>query len=152
MNTLSYRTISANKDTVSKEWFVIDASDQILGRLASRVALILRGKTKTDFTPHVDGGDHVIVINAEKVRQTGNKWQDKEYVRHSGYPGGQRVTNPAALLKKKPIALVENAVRGMLPRNRLGRAIFHANLHVYAGPKHPHEAQKPKSIDINTIK
>ncbi len=152
MNTLSYRTVSANKDTIEKEWVVVDATDQVLGRLASRIALILRGKTKPGFTPHVDGGDHVIVINAEKVRLTGNKWEDKQYVRYSGYPGGQRMINPADLMKRNPIAVVEKAIRGMLPKNRLGRAIFSADLHVYAGPEHPHEAQKPKIIDINTIK
>ena len=152
MNTLSYKTVSANKSTVEKKWYVVDATNQVLGRLASRVALVLRGKNKTDFTPHVDGGDHVIVINAEKVRLTGKKWQDKKYIRHTGYPGGQREINPAELLKKNPVALVEKAVRGMLPGSRLGRAIFSKDLHVYAGAEHPHEAQKPITLDINTIK
>jgi len=152
VNTLSYKTLSANKNKVEKKWYVVDATDQVLGRLASRVAIILRGKTKTDFTPHVAGGDHVIVINAEKVKLTGNKWQNKKYIHHTGYPGGQREISPAALLKKNPIALVEKAVKGMLPKNRLGRAIFSQDLHVYAGPEHPHEAQKPTIIDINTIK
>ncbi len=152
MNTLSYKTVSARKDEVERTWYVVDATDQVLGRLASRVALILRGKTKPSFTPHVNTGDHVIIINAEKVRLTGNKMQDKQYVRHTGYPGGQRVINPAALLKKNPIAVVEKAVKGMLPKNRLGRAIYSKNLHVYAGAEHPHEAQKPKELDINTIK
>jgi len=152
VNTLSYKTVSANKGTIEKKWYVVDATDQILGRLASRVAMILRGKTKTNFTPHVDGGDHVIVINAEKIRLTGNKWQDKRYIRHTGYPGGQRVINPSDLMKKNPIAVVEKAIKGMLPKNRLGRAIFSRDLHVYAGPEHPHEAQKPEVIDINTIK
>ena len=152
MNTLSYKTVSANKSTVEKKWYLVDATDQVLGRLASRVSLILRGKTKTDFTPHVDGGDHVIIINAEKVRLTGNKWQDKIYIRHTGYPGGQRKINPADLLKKNPMALVEKAVKGMLPKNRLGRTVFSQNLHVYVGAEHLHEAQKPTIIDINTIK
>jgi len=152
VNTLSYKTVSARKDEVERTWYVVDATDQVLGRLASRVALILRGKTKPSFTPHVNTGDHVIIINAEKVRLTGNKMQDKQYVRHTGYPGGQRVINPAALLKKNPIAVVEKAVKGMLPKNRLGRAIYSKNLHVYAGAEHPHEAQKPKELDINTIK
>jgi len=152
VNTLSYKTVSAKPGEVEKEWYVVDATDQVLGRLASRVALILRGKTKPSFTPHVNTGDHVIIINAEKVRLTGNKMQDKQYVRHTGYPGGQRITTPAELLKKNPIAVVEKAVKGMLPKNRLGRAIYSKNLHVYAGSEHPHEAQKPKKLDLNTIK
>ena len=151
MNTLSYKTVSANKATVSKEWYVVDAKDEVLGRLASKVALILRGKHKPDFTPHVDCGDHVIVINAEKVKLTGKKMTDKQYLRHSGYPGGQSTRNPQELLAKKPEAVVENAVRGMLPKNRLGSAIFR-NLHVFVGETHPHEAQQPKKLDLNTIK
>jgi len=151
VNTLSYKTVSANKATISREWYVVDAKDEVLGRLASKVAYILRGKHKTDFTPHVDCGDSVIVINAEKVKLTGNKMTDKQYVRHSGYPGGQRTQNPQDLLAKKPEAVVENAVKGMLPKNRLGSAIFR-NLHVFAGETHPHEAQQPKKLDLNTIK
>ena len=151
MNTLSYKTVSANKNTVNKEWILVDAKDQPLGRMASRVAMILRGKHKPDFTPHVDGGDNVIIINAEKVNMSGKKFDQKEYVRHSGYPGGQKIDKPADLLKKRPTAIVENAVRGMLPRNRLGRDLFR-NLHVFTGEEHPHEAQKPKKIDLNTIK
>lgn len=147
MNTLSYRTISANKDTVNKEWVIIDAEGTPLGRLASVIAASLRGKHKTNFTPHVDCGDNVIVINAEKISLSGNKWSDKEYVRHTGYPGGQRFTTAEELLKKNPIGLVENAVKGMLPKNRLGRAIF-KNMHVYAGASHPHEAQKPKKLEL----
>ncbi len=148
MNTLSYKTVSANKATVNKEWVIIDAEGAILGRLASVVASMLRGKHKTNFTPHVDCGDNVIVINAEKVSLTGTKWSDKEYVRHTGYPGGQRFTTAEEMLKKHPIRLVENAVRGMLPKNRLGRAIYR-NMHVYEGPSHPHEAQKPRKIELN---
>lgn len=151
MDTLSYKTISANKATVQKEWVLIDAEGEILGRLASIVAKILRGKHKPSFTPHVDCGDNVIIINAEKVRLTGNKWTEKQYFSHSGYPGGQKVTTPEALLRKNPIALVEKAVKGMIPKNRLGRAIF-KNLHAYAGTEHPHEAQKPKEIKLNSIK
>ena len=151
MNTLSYKTVSANKNTVNKEWILVDAKDQPLGRMASRVAMILRGKHKPDFTPHVDGGDNVIIINAEKVNMSGKKFDQKEYVRHSGYPGGQKIDKPADLLKKRPTAIVENAVKGMLPRNRLGRDLFR-NLHVFTGEEHPHEAQKPKKIDLNTIK
>ena len=148
MNTLSYKTVSANKATVNKEWVIIDAEGEILGRLASVVASMLRGKHKTNFTPHVDCGDNVVVINAEKVSLSGKKWSDKEYVRHTGYPGGQRFTNAEEMLKKNPIGLVEHAVRGMLPKSRLGRAIYR-NMHVYAGPAHPHEAQKPKKIELN---
>jgi len=147
VNTLSYKTISANKTTVNKEWVIIDAEDKVLGRLASVAAFMLRGKQKTNFTPHVDCGDNVVIINAEKIVLTGQKWTDKEYVRHTGYPGGQRFTTAETLLKKNPIGLIENAVRGMLPKNRLGRALFR-NMHVYAGNVHPHEAQKPKQIEL----
>jgi len=148
VNTLSYKTVSANKTTVNKEWVIIDAEGAVLGRLASLVASMLRGKHKTNFTPHVDCGDNVIVINAEKVALTGEKWSGKEYVRHTGFPGGQRFTTAQELLKKNPIGLVENAVKGMLPKNRLGSALYR-NLHVYAGISHPHEAQKPKKIELN---
>ncbi len=150
MDTLSYKTISANAATVTKEWLVIDATDQVLGRLASRVAVVLRGKNKPNFTPHVDCGDNVIIINADKVRLTGKKFTDKVYTRHTGYPGGQRFTNPKALMASKPTAVVEHAVRGMLPKNRLGDKIF-GNLYVYAGSEHPHEAQKPRTITLNEI-
>ncbi len=151
MNTLSYKTVSANKETVQKEWFVVDAKDEVLGRLASMVAFILRGKHKPSFTPHVDCGDNVIVVNAEKIRLTGNKMVKKQYIRHTGYPGGQRTQTPEDLLSKKPEAVVEKAVKGMLPKSRLGSAIFN-NLYVFAGENHPHEAQQPKKLDLNTIK
>ncbi|HPA69909.1 MAG TPA: 50S ribosomal protein L13 [Bacteroidales bacterium] len=151
MNTLSYKTVSANKATVEKEWVLVDAEGQTLGRLASVVALMLRGKHKTSFTPHVDCGDNVIVINAEKIALTGAKMTDKEYIRHTGYPGGQRIVRADALMKKNPARLIEYAVKGMLPKNRLGAAIF-KNLYVYVGPEHKHEAQKPKPIDLKTIK
>lgn len=151
MDTLSYKTVSANNETVNKEWVIIDAENQILGRLATAAAMILRGKNKPSFTPHVDCGDNVIIVNADKIRLTGNKMTQKEYVSHSGYPGGQKVTNPEKLMQKKPTAVVEYAVRGMLPKNRLGRAIF-KNLHVYAGTEHKHEAQKPREVKINEIK
>lgn len=151
VNTLSYKTASANKATVEKEWYIVDASDEVLGRLASVVAMVLRGKHKPSYTPHVDCGDNVIVINAEKVKLTGKKMSDKQYVRHTGYPGGQRVETPEDLLAKKPEAVVEKAVKGMLPKNRLGSAIFR-NLHVYTGENHPHEAQQPKKLDFNKIK
>jgi large subunit ribosomal protein L13 len=146
----SYKTVSANAQTVSKEWLVIDATDLVLGRLASRLALILRGKNKVNYTPHVDCGDNVIVINAEKIRLTGKKLTDKVYVRHTGYPGGQRFATPKELLSRKPIAVVEEAVRGMLPKNKLGADLFR-NLYVYEGAEHPHQAQQPKTINLNEI-
>jgi large subunit ribosomal protein L13 len=151
MNTLSYKTISANKNTVKKEWILIDAENQVLGRLASAAAKMLRGKHKTNFTPHVDCGDNIIIINAEKVRLTGNKWDAKEYIRHSGYPGGQRSLTAKELMAKNPIAVVEKAVKGMLPKNKLGAEMFR-NLNVVAGTEHKHEAQKPKKININDIR
>ncbi|HPW78276.1 MAG: 50S ribosomal protein L13 [Bacteroidetes bacterium ADurb.Bin037] len=148
MNTLSYKTVSANKATVTKEWVVIDATDQVLGRLAVKAATLLRGKHKPNFTPHVDCGDNVIIINAEKVHLTGNKLNDKMYIRYSGYPSGQRSESAKELLKRKPLALVEHAIKGMLPKNRLGSELFR-NLYVYEGPEHPHQAQKPKQINLN---
>lgn len=151
MNTLSYKTVSANKSTVQKEWYIVDAKDEVLGRLASVIAMVLRGKHKPSFTPHVDCGDYVIVINAEKIKLTGNKMTEKQYVRHSGYPGGQRMQTPEDLLSKKPIAVVEKAVKGMLPKSRLGSELFR-NLHVFAGENHPHEAQQPKTLDLKSIK
>jgi len=151
VDTLSFKTQSANKATVNKKWVVIDANEAILGRLATGAAFLLRGKHKTDFTPHVDCGDNVIVINAEKVQLTGNKWSDKEYIRHTGYPGGQRTITAEQLMAKNPIAMVEKAVKGMLPKNRLGRDLYR-NLFVYAGGEHPHEAQKPEKTSLNSIK
>ncbi len=151
MDTLSYKTVSANKETVNKECVIIDAENQIIGRLSSIAAKFLRGKYKTNFTPHVDCGDNVIILNAEKIQMTGKKWTDKQYVRHTGYPGGQRVRTPQELLVKKPTAVVERAIKGMLPKNRLGSQLFR-NLFVYAGTEHPHEAQKPKTIDLTKIK
>ena len=147
MNTLSYKTISANKATVEKSWLVVDADSLILGRMASEVAKHIRGKNKTYFTPHVDCGDNVIIINAEKVKLTGNKWKTKEYVSYTGYPGGQKRITAEKLMAKSPVKFVENAVRGMLPKNRLGRELFR-NLYVYVGTAHPHEAQKPKEIKL----
>ncbi|MFA5848920.1 MAG: 50S ribosomal protein L13 [Bacteroidales bacterium] len=150
MDTLSYKTVSANAATVTKGWVVIDATDQVLGRLASRVALILRGKNKANFTPHVDCGDNVIILNATKVRLTGKKLTDKVYIRHTGYPGGQRFEAPRELLKRKPLAVVEHAVKGMLPKNKLGADLFR-NLFVYEGSEHPHQAQQPKEIKLTEI-
>ncbi|MDR0814624.1 MAG: 50S ribosomal protein L13 [Bacteroidales bacterium] len=151
MDTLSYKTVSANKATVNKEWVVVDAQNEVVGRLCARIALVLRGKHKPDYTPHVDCGDNVIVINAEKVRFTGNKRAKKEYVRHTGYPGGQRFTTAENMLNRKPVAVVEIGVKGMLPKNKLGAELFR-NLHVYAGNEHPHESQQPKAINLNIIK
>ncbi|MBS1943209.1 MAG: 50S ribosomal protein L13 [Bacteroidetes bacterium] len=141
----------ANAATTQKEWLLVDAENEVIGRVASKIAMLVRGKHKPTFTAHVDTGDHVIVINAEKVRLTGSKMADKEYQRYSMYPGGQRSETAEKLLARKPYALLENAVRGMLPKTRLGRAQFN-NLHVVAGTEHKHEAQKPRKIDLNTIK
>uniref|UniRef100_UPI00405712DE 50S ribosomal protein L13 n=1 Tax=Alistipes sp. TaxID=1872444 RepID=UPI00405712DE len=151
MDSLSYKTISANAATIQKEWYVIDATDEVLGRLASQVAKILRGKNKPSYTPHADCGDYVIVINADKVKLTGKKLTDKEYVRYTGHPGGQRFATPEDYLNRKPTFLVEHAVKGMLPKTRLGEAII-KNLKVYAGAEHPHTAQNPKAIKLNELK
>ncbi len=151
MDTLSFKTISANKATVKKEWVVVDAADQSLGRLGSKVAKLLRGKYKPNFTPHVDCGDNVIVINAAKVKITGNKATDRIYLRFTGYPGGQREFTPGDLLKKSPEKLIRKVVKGMLPKNRLGAAIL-GNLYVYAGSEHEQSAQQPKVLDLNSIK
>lgn len=151
VDTLSYKTVSANKATVQKEWVLIDAKDKVLGRLTSVAAKLLRGKHKRNFTPHVDCGDYVIIINAAQIKLTGNKVTDKQYISYTGYPGGQKIKTPAMLLEKRPAVIIENAIKGMLPKNRLGREIFR-NLHVYAGTDHPHEAQQPKLIDLTSIK
>ena len=145
MDTLSYKTISANKATVQKEWFVVDADSRVLGRLATQIARIIRGKHKPSFTPHVDCGDNVIVVNADKIRLTGKKWDDKVYVSHTGYPGGQRTVTPRELRAKDATRIIEKAVKGMLPKNRLGRQLF-KNLYVYEGGEHPHAAQNPKEL------
>lgn len=151
MDTLSYKTKSANKETVKKEWVLVNAEGEVLGRMASKVAKILRGKHKPSFTPHVDCGDYVVIINAEKVKLTGKKMTDKKYFRHTGYPGGQVIETPEQLLAKKPVSVVEKAIKGMLPKSRLGSEMFR-NLHVFAGPVHTHEAQQPKEISLNDIK
>ena len=150
MDTQSYKTVSLNAATVDKQWVVIDATDLALGRLASRVALVLRGKNKPGFTPHVDCGDNVIIVNAEKVALKGNKMTDRVYVRYTGYPGGQRFTTPKEILAKKPTELIRMSVKGMLPKTRLGDKLIN-NLFIYAGPEHPHQAQQPKSIKLNEI-
>jgi large subunit ribosomal protein L13 len=151
VDSLSFKTISANAATADKQWVVIDANGEVLGRLASQVAKMLRGKNKPSFTPHADCGDNVIVINADKVRLTGKKMSDKVYVRHTGYPGGQRFETPEGYLKRRPTFVVEHAVKGMLPKNRLG-AVLLKNLKVYAGAEHPHEAQSPKVVKLSEIK
>ncbi|MEK6152090.1 50S ribosomal protein L13 [Flavobacteriaceae bacterium 3-367] len=151
MDTLSYKTISANKATVDKQWLLVDAEGETLGRLASKVAKLLRGKHKPNFTPHVDCGDNVIVINAEKINLSGNKWESKTYTRYTGYPGGQRSQTAKELFDKNPGAIVERAVKGMLPKNRLGADLFR-NLKVYVGAEHNQEAQKPTAINLNDLK
>nr|WP_246593262.1 50S ribosomal protein L13 [Caecibacteroides pullorum] len=153
VDTLSYKTISANKATVTKEWVIVDATDQVLGRLGAKVAKLLRGKYKPNFTPHVDCGDNVIIINADKVKMTGNKWTDKIYLSYTGYPGGQREMTPARL-QAKPNGedkLLRKVVKGMLPKNKLGAKLL-GNMYVYAGSEHKHAAQNPKMIDINALK
>lgn len=147
MDTISYKTAHPNKESVQKEWLLVDASSQVLGRFASRVASLVKGKHKTSYSPHVDCGDKVVVINADKIRLTGKKWDDKEYIRHTGYPGGQRFTTPRQLKAKSATLIIEKAVKGMLAKNSLGRKQF-KNLYVYNGPEHPHEAQNPKSIKL----
>ena len=151
MDTLSYKTISANKETAKKEWVVVDATDQVLGRLCAKVAKILRGKYKPCYTPHVDCGDNVIIINADKVQLTGKKWTDRVYLNFTGYPGGHRELSPADLMKKGETRLFKRVLKGMLPKNKLGAQLLR-NVYIYAGSEHPHAAQTPKTIDINTLK
>jgi large subunit ribosomal protein L13 len=151
VNTLSYKTISVNKATTTKEWVVVDAENQALGRFSTRVAKLLRGKYKTNYTPHVDCGDNVIVINAEKIRLTGKKWTDRVHFTHTGYQGGQIIRTPLDIFKKHPEGLIEKSVKGMLPKTKLGNAIY-KNLYVYSGTTHKHEGQQPKVIDINSLK
>lgn len=151
MDTISYKTVSANKATAKKEWIIIDAENEVVGRLASRVAIILKGKHKTDYTPHADAGDNVIIINADKVKFTGNKKDEKEYVRYTGYPGGQRFASPKELLAKHPERIMEYAIHGMLPKTKMGDQL-RRNVFIYAGAEHPHAAQQPKTINLSTIK
>jgi len=151
VDSLSYKTISATKATADKQWVLVDAEGQTLGRLASKVAKILRGKYKPSYTPHVDCGDNVVIINAEKINLTGNKWNDKTYVRHTGYPGGQRTLSATELFEKDATRLVEKSVKGMLPKNKLGAELFR-NLKVYVGAEHGQEAQKPTAINLNDLK
>lgn len=151
MDTLSYKTVSANRTTVNKEWLLVDAEGETLGRMASKVAYLLRGKHKPSFTPHVDCGDNVVIINADKIVLSGNKWNDKEYMRYTGYPGGQRTTSVKQMLVKNPEGILEKAIKGMLPKTRLGAELFR-NLKVYAGPNHGQEAQKPTVVNLKDIK
>ena len=151
MNTLSYKTVSANKATADKQWIVVDAEGHNLGRLSTKVAMLLRGKYKPSYTPHVDCGDNVIVINAEKINLTGNKLDDKTYIRPTGYPGGQRTLTAKVLQSKNPATLVEKAVKGMLPKNKLGAELFR-NLNVVVGSEHKQGAQKPKTVNLNDLK
>ena len=150
MDTLSYKTISANKSTANKLWVLVDAEGQTLGRLASKVAILLRGKHKPNFTPHVDCGDNVVVINASKVNLTGKKWEDKTYIRYTGYPGGQRTLTANQLFDKNPSSIIEKSVKGMLPKNKLGAALFR-NLYVCNDANHNQESQKPVSINLNDV-
>ncbi|MDG2174291.1 MAG: 50S ribosomal protein L13 [Flavobacteriaceae bacterium] len=150
MDTLSYKTIAANKSTADKLWVLVDAEGQTLGRLASKVAILLRGKHKPNFTPHVDCGDNVVVVNASKVNLTGKKWEDKTYIRYTGYPGGQRTLTANQLFEKNPSTIIEKSVKGMLPKNKLGATLFR-NLHVYNDTNHNQEAQKPVSINLNDV-
>ena len=150
MNTLSYKTISANIKTVNKQWIVLDVKNITLGRAASVIANFLRGKYKTNYTPHVDCGDNVVVINSAFITLSGNKWDQKEFIRHTGYPGGQRILNATQVHNKNNTRLVELAVKGMLPKNKLGANLFR-NLHVFSDSDHKFEAQKPSAIDLNKV-
>ena len=141
------KTYSAKNETVQRDWYVVDAENRVLGRLAAEIASRLRGKHKPEFTPHVDTGDYIVVVNAEKIAVTGNKAADKVYYHHTGYPGGIRDVTYREMMEKHPTRIIENAVRGMLPKNKLGRAMF-AKLEVYAGPDHTHHAQQPKALEI----
>lgn len=151
MDTLSYKTVSANAATVDKNWVLVDAQNETLGRLASKVANLIRGKHKTNFTPHVDCGDNVVVINASKIKLTGKKWDDKKYITFSGYPGGQKVSTANEVMAKNPTRMVERAIKGMLPNGKLGRAMFR-NLYVYEGAEHNQEAQQPKELKVSDLK
>ena len=148
LNSNSFKTLSLRKEDVNKKWFLVDATDQNLGRMCSNIAKILRGKHKASFTPHVDCGDNVVVINAKKVNLSGNKWDNKTYLSHSGYPGGQKIKTAKEVFAKSPSILIEKAVKGMLPKNKLGAAIF-KNLRVYNDENHNQNSQNPESININ---
>jgi len=147
MDHNSFKTVSAKAADIERQWHVVDADGAVVGRLASQVAAILRGKHRPEYTPHVDTGDFVVVVNAEKARFTGQKETDKEYFSHSGYPGGVTLRTPAEVRERKPTFIIENAVKGMLPKNRLGRQML-SKLKVYAGPEHPHAAQQPQPLEL----
>lgn len=151
MNTLSYKTKSANNQIIENKWLVVDAENEVLGRFSTQVAILLAGKHKTYYTPNLFCGDNVIIINADKIKLTGSKFEDKVYVRHTGYPGGQRFATPRELMNKKPEKILELAIKGMLPKTKLGAELFR-HLFVYTGSEHPHEAQKPQKININTVR
>lgn len=151
MDALSYKTKFANKATADKEWLLVDAENEVVGRLASKVAILLRGKHKASYTPHADSGSNVIIINADKVRFTGKKLTDKEYIRYTGYQGGQRFSTPKELLAKNPTEILTHAIHGMLPKTRLGK-VLNTNVRIFAGTEHGHEAQQPKKVDLNKIK
>tara|TARA_B100000927_G_C16464090_1_gene469032 strand:+ start:46 stop:501 length:456 start_codon:yes stop_codon:yes gene_type:complete len=151
VDTLSYKTLSANKENADKKWFVVDASEQVLGRMASKVANVLRGKYKTNYTPHADCGDNVIIINAGKITMSGKKMTDRELFTYTGYPGGQRRVTPSEMLAKDETSVVRHAVKGMLPKNKLGAAILR-NCYIYSGSEHNHEAQKPTNLNLNDLK
>ena len=151
MDTLSYKTLSANKETANKQWFVVDAEGQTLGRMASKVAKILRGKHKTNFTPHADCGDFVIILNAGKIVMSGNKMADRQIFSHTGYPGGQKRISPSEMLAKDETSVVKHAIKGMLPKNKLGAAIL-KNCFIYAGTEHDQQAQKPAVLNLNDLK
>ena len=151
MDTLSYKTLSANKETADKKWWLVDAEGQTLGRMASKVAKILRGKYKTNFTPHADCGDYVVILNAEKIVMSGNKMTDREVFSHTGYPGGQKRITPTEMLAKDETSVVKHAIKGMLPKNKLGAAIL-KNCYIYSGTEHNQEAQKPKALNLNDLK
>lgn len=148
MDIVSFKTVFAKKSTVEKKWYIVDAGDAPLGRVCSEIAKILRGKHKPSYSPHVDCGDKVIVINADDLRFTGRKMDTKEYIRHTGFPGGQRFSTPRQEMQKSSTRVIEKAIKGMLPKNRLGKKLFH-NLHVYEGAEHPHEAQQPIKLDLS---
>ena len=147
VNTLSYKTQSARKEDVERKWYIVDAEGEVVGRLCTRIATVLRGKHKPSYTPHIDCGDHVIVINAGKARFTGNKLDNKEYQTYSGYPGGQKSRTAKEMFTKKPIRVIELAVKGMLPKSRLGRRMY-KKLHVFEGAEHTHGAQKPEPFNF----
>ena len=151
MDALSYKTKFTNKATANKEWLLVDAENEVVGRLASKVAMLLRGKHKTSYTPHSDSGSNVIIINADKVRFTGKKLTDKEYVRYTGHPGGQRFATPKELMASKPTEILSHAIHGMLPKGRLGRTL-NTNVRIFAGTNHGHDAQQPKKVDLSKIK